>query len=136
MAVSPVTKCVNRYGFKQIQAVIMNNNEDICYLRYSVPYIFIPSSSYRAIFAYDMESAALRELVLPEQIKNINIAWGTELFGVIVIRRTVPPPLNAVVPHIQKIYVPEGSLSAYQSATNWSAFADIMEEFTEETILW
>ena len=26
------------------------------------------------------------------------------------------------------IYVPQGSLSAYQTATNWSSFADYMQE--------
>ena len=28
-----------------------------------------------------------------------------------------------------KIYVPSGSLSAYQSATGWSSYASLLEEY-------
>ena len=56
----------------------------------------------------------------------------------IVFRRETPATAVYInsSPKIGKVYVPQGSLEAYKSATGWSALADIMEEFTEETILW
>ena len=52
---------------------------------------------------------------------------------VLVMLPTTPPTLqsNAISSYFQKIIVPKGCLSAYQSATNWSALASIMEEATE-----
>jgi len=42
-----------------------------------------------------------------------------------------PPPINTVIPtnSLQKIYVPAASLSAYQNATGWIAYASYMEGF-------
>jgi len=42
----------------------------------------------------------------------------------IIINATTPPSLSATaIPStIQTIYIPAGTLSAYESATNWSAF--------------
>lgn len=47
---------------------------------------------------------------------------------------TTPPTINSSTfekNRIEKIIVPKGSLDAYKSATNWSKYADIMEEATE-----
>ena len=78
----------------------------------------------------------LKTLVYPAKVTSISVTtWGR--IEKIVMRGTNPPTLTTNNKlRFGKIYVPEGSLSAYQTATNWSAFADIMEEYTEETILW
>lgn len=39
------------------------------------------------------------------------------------------PSMLSASPTYQKIYVPAGSLEAYQTATNWAAYADRMEEW-------
>lgn len=47
------------------------------------------------------------------------------------IKATTPPDLGTTVFTLTtgaKIYVPQGSLSSYQTATNWSAYASYMEE--------
>lgn len=47
------------------------------------------------------------------------------------ILATTPPTLtstNAISTATTKIYIPAGTLSVYQSATNWSNFADKFEE--------
>ncbi len=46
---------------------------------------------------------------------------------------TMMPPMiqsNTIGANVEKIIVPAGKLAAYQAATNWSAYASIMEEAT------
>lgn len=51
----------------------------------------------------------------------------------ITILATKPPLIksNSIGANVEKIIVPKGCLSAYQTATNWASFADKMEEATE-----
>ena len=59
---------------------------------------------------------------------------GTSSYGIIIkMLGSTPPTLEASysIGNISKIIVPVGSLEAYQTATNWSQFADKMEEATE-----
>ena len=76
-------------------------------------------------------------VIIPETVSSFR-ADAPSGIGKVVFRRKEPataPYINTGA-KIGKIYVPEGSLEAYQTATQWSALADIMEEYTEETILW
>lgn len=77
----------------------------------------------------------LSSFIIPDAVKDVNFALDAAIQD-LVLRPVTPPSLYLDRDHFGKIYVPEGSLEAYKSATNWSAYADIMEEFTEETILW
>jgi hypothetical protein len=79
---------------------------------------------------------ACLDLVIPENVSEVaSTSTNTSRIYVMVLRRTTPPACRYNGASF-RIYVPQGSLAAYKSATGWSAFADIMEEFTEETILW
>ena len=53
----------------------------------------------------------------------------------LVLKSTTPPTMDnsSGIYKIKTITVPAGSLEAYQTATNWSKFADIMVEATTET---
>ena len=76
-------------------------------------------------------------LVLPSTItymgSETTIRFTSSYKGTIVMKAATPPNLNssANIEYCAKIVVPKGSLTAYQTATNWSKFADIMEEATE-----
>ena len=78
--------------------------------------------------------ATLKLGVLPVFSDNYTpyIAGTADYPLIIELTDPVPPTLNTtnamMKAWIQKIIVPAGSLSAYQSATNWSTYADIMEE--------
>lgn len=51
----------------------------------------------------------------------------------IIMESSTPPSIYSstfLTEKLEKIIVPQGSLSAYQTATNWSAWADYMEEAT------
>ena len=75
----------------------------------------------------------LKTLTLPPTITSINAGGLSNYFSLreFHIMATTPPTLSGAIsnfPTTCKIYVPEGSLSAYQTATNWSTYASQMEE--------
>ena len=75
----------------------------------------------------------LKLLELPSTIRQINnysLTFGNNGDATLIMKATTPPNITnvAIGTGIGKIIVPKGTLTAYQSATNWSAKADIMEE--------
>ena len=79
---------------------------------------------------------ALPEITLPAGVTSI----GFSAFGrcsslqYIRIEATTPPTLastNAIPSTIGAIYVPDESVAAYQSATNWSSFASKIKGISE-----
>lgn len=80
-------------------------------------------------------ASAYRTIVLGVNISQIGAyCFSYNKITSIEIKRTTPPTLassafsNATV---EKIIVPRGSLSDYQTATNWATYADLMEEAIE-----
>lgn len=80
----------------------------------------------------------LEEITIPENVTRINtFAFdGCPKMKAYHFKSTTPPTLanrNAFngIPNDTIIYVPQGSLSAYQSATNWSNYASQMQEEPE-----
>jgi len=77
-------------------------------------------------------------LTLPSTLTTVESDYGTisgvydNYLNVIMLGET-PPTLNSssALTYINSITVPKGCLEAYQSATNWSAHADIIVEATE-----
>lgn len=90
----------------------------------------------------DIDSFNFKEksgtIVLPTTITNIAslesflYIWNGSIVA-LQLKSTTPPTLESGSSSYQpsKIIVPAGCLEAYQTATNWSAFADKMEEATE-----
>lgn len=78
--------------------------------------------------------SSLRNLTIPSQITSIgtNALWlggyGSE--ATLIMKSTTPPTIQSQTlwKSIEKIIVPKGYLSAYQSATNWASYASKMEE--------
>ena len=82
----------------------------------------------------------LLNITIPASVKSVgNYAFrqcsiDTELGGTYTILVTTPPTIQSATfgnAKINKIIVPKGTLDAYKSATNWSAYADKMVEATE-----
>jgi len=77
------------------------------------------------------------EVTIPESITHIGdlaFSWCTKLKKIYVYN-PVPPTMNTVayyhsfdrVPRSATVYVPQGSLSAYQNAPGWNEFDNIVE---------
>ena len=71
----------------------------------------------------------LQNVTLPSTITDIKSGafWGTESLQNFVIKTITPPDLGSVAFANSgtnlKIYVPDASVEAYKTATNWSAYA-------------
>lgn len=101
-------------------------------LCYSLTNIYIPEG-VTSISSYALYGvSAMGYLVIPENVTNIYSQAFAYSYGLaeIHVKPTTPPSLSSNVfqsiPNTMKIYVPSASLSAYQSATNWSTYASQM----------
>ncbi len=83
---------------------------------------------------------SLTSITIPGSVTRIEIvafsycSTNTELGGTYTILATTPPTIQSSTfsnAKINKIIVPKGTLTAYKSATNWSALANKIEEATE-----
>ena len=94
-------------------------------------------SGITAINSNTFGRTGLVSITVPPNVKEIgssSFANSTRLTTV-EMKPITPPTLSASAFNgctaLSTIIVPKGTLSDYQTATNWSAFADIMVEATE-----
>ena len=78
------------------------------------------------------------KIILPSTVTAIEgyytlFTYESKDGATLELKSTSPPTLNSSAMYYgpARIVVPEGTLDAYKTATNWSKFADIMEEATE-----
>lgn len=74
-------------------------------------------------------------LTIPSSYKTIGSQAFHGCTGItsITLKATTPPTLSdtsAIPNSVTKIYIPEGTLGAYQSATNWSSFFNLFDDGT------
>lgn len=97
--------------------------------------VVIPNTVTRVEYFTFAFLASVMSIDFPSSITSIGDAacLKSEALTTIIMRATTPPTLDggqtfAQNAHNRKIYVPAGTLSAYQSASFWSAYAnDILE---------
>ena len=80
---------------------------------------------------------SLTNVVIPENVSYINqqAFYECNSLSEMIIKSTTPPTLsntNAISSATTTIYIPHGTLSAYQSATNWSSFASKFVELNAD----
>ena len=131
--------CFSNQG--KIESVIMPEGiqsvGDRCFYNCERLASVVFSESIKIISYNSFALCKLTSVVIPKNVTYL----GNQTFyhnlnlQTVEMKPTTPPthPGNAFkdCPALTKIIVPAGTLSAYQSATNWSAHADIMEEATE-----
>jgi len=81
---------------------------------------------------------SLAKMVIPAQVTSIGSGAFSNCTGIrnYYLYPTTPPTLGSTsvfsnLPEYCKIHVPKGCLEAYQTATNWSTYADYMVEMEE-----
>lgn len=91
--------------------------------------------------AFSSLGTKVKEIIIGVNVQNIR--WGAFYYGettspsrkVVVTMLPMTPPVIGTnvfsVDYLNKIIVPKGTGDTYKAATNWSAFADYIEEATE-----
>lgn len=82
--------------------------------------------------AFSSRYATITSVILPSNVRYIGdyAFYSISSLTEITLLSEEPPTLygNNIAQNIEKIYIPQGTLNAYQSAKNWSTFADIFIE--------
>ena len=80
---------------------------------------------------------SLTSLTIPDSVTSIETGAFRSCYGMAEyhLKSTTPPTLSDIdafggIPSDCIIYVPQGSLNAYQTATNWATYASHMQEET------
>ena len=100
----------------------------------SLTSIVIPSGVTSINNSTFYNCSSLTSIVIPDGVTSIggNAFSRCSKLATVELKPTTPPTLNGTIfkncTALTQIIVPAGTLSAYQSATNWSAYADIMVE--------
>lgn len=87
--------------------------------------------------AFNMVTVSDNKVVLPSTLTKISgysTIAGTYGKNInVILKSTTPPTMDnsSGIQYVDSITVPAGTLEAYRTATNWSAFADKMVEATE-----
>ena len=89
------------------------------------------------------DSGVIKSLMLPSTLTTIGATNGVSNYSTkstIVIKATTPPtatgrPFGSSSSYTPKvIYIPAGTLTAYQTATNWSQYSSLFVEMNEITL--
>ena len=127
------------YSFTNItipNSVTTIGQSAFCYC-YSLTNITIPNSVTTIESTAFFNCYSLASIVIPDSITTIgqNAFYGCYGMAEYHLKPTTPPALSNTnaftgIPDDCIIYVPQGSLEAYQAATNWATYASHMQEET------
>ena len=104
---------------------------------YSLTSLIIPNSVTSIGISAFSGCYSLTSLIIPDSVTNIKECAFNNCYGMAEyhLKPTTPPTLSNTnaftgIPSDCIIYVPQGSLGAYQAATNWATYASYMQEET------
>ena len=104
---------------------------------YSLTSLAIPNSVTSIGSSAFQNCYSLTSLIIPDSVTSIGNSAFFKCYGVAEyhLKPTTPPALSNIkafdgIPDDCIIYVPQGSLEAYQTATNWTTYASRMQEET------
>ena len=104
----------------------------------SLPSIEIPDSVTTILSSAFYRCLSLTSITIPQGVTSIGNSalqiGSEENKATIAFLGTIPPTISTSTfkaTQLNKIIVPAGCADAYKSATNWSNFADYIEEATE-----
>ena len=104
---------------------------------YSLTSLTIPDSVTSIGTSSFADCPSLTSITIPDSVTSIGANAFQNCYGMAEyhLKPTTPPTLSNTnafneIPSDCIIYVPQGSLEAYQTATNWATYASYMQEET------
>lgn len=104
----------------------------------SLTSVTIPDSVTSILDYAFAECTSLASITIPNGVTSLgryalNIG-GASAKATIIMKPTTPPTIqsNSIGANVEKIIVPAASLNAYLNATNWAAYASIIEANSED----
>ena len=119
----------------QIPQSITSIGDNAFYDCYILSSIQIPQSITSIEYNTFSYCYSLSSIQIPQNVTSIGTSAFSNCYGMkeYHFKSTTPPTITSTnvfsgIPSDCVIYVPQGSLTAYQTATNWSTYASYMQE--------
>ena len=74
---------------------------------------------------------SLKHLDIPSTISTLGMPFRNCNINTLICRAVTPPSVNMLLASFTNIYVPDASVGAYQTASDWSAFASKIKPFSD-----
>lgn len=138
----PEVKSILGNGLKNLRMLTFPemtfSKETVAYGTYRLERFSYPGTYTALMGSFCREAYEMKEIIVPSTVTSIaDYALTSTVVDVFILLPTTPPTvvnsrgLPSGGESVIRIIVPHGTLEDYQTATNWSSYAQYMEEASE-----